>query len=332
MSCINLKSFVERIKIGFPFFIIIAFFSAVFNLSTQEPYIRYKNLNGIRYLYLSDLAKCYGMSLKQTNDGCEIRNQSARFYFYYEKRSGSLNGIAINYLYSPVYLSGIPLVSEADYKKLILPLLYPNFVIPKKTVKRVVIDPGHGGKDNGAQTLYREKDLNLAIALKLRDELKKRGFVVFMTREKDTFLELEQRTAIAEKVKADIFISIHCNSASNRYIRGIETFCLTPEGAPSSSEKKASGSKQRGNAFDNQNVYLAYLIQHFLIGNTASQDRGVKHARFAVLRTSSCPAVLVECGFLTNQPEMKNLAWGKYQQALAEAIAAAIVYYSKTVK
>ncbi|HRR06510.1 MAG TPA: N-acetylmuramoyl-L-alanine amidase [Victivallales bacterium] len=295
-------------------------------------YIRYKNLNGVKYVYLSDLAKYYGMSLRTKNDGCEIRKGNTYFSFTFEKRAGNFSGIGINYLYPPVHISGQSLVSELDYRRIIIPLLTPAYGITPKRIKNIVIDPGHGGKDNGAQTLYKEKDINLSISLKLQNELTKRGYKVFLTRSNDRGLELEDRTAFAKKVNADIFISIHCNATSNRYIRGIETFCLTPEGAPSTSDKKPSSTFLKGNSFNNQNIFLAYLVQRFLIGNTATIDRGIKHARFVVLKTAPCPAVLVECGFLTNNWEMKNLAWTKYQQAIAESIAQAVTYYSNTIK
>jgi N-acetylmuramoyl-L-alanine amidase len=272
------------------------------------------------------------MTLSKSEKTCEIRNKYSSFKFEYEKRHGYFNGVKIHYLFVPVFAPPEPLISEKDYKFVLEPLLRASVVLPRKNVRNIVIDPGHGGKDNGAQTKYREKDLVLSIAFKLRDELRKKGYNVYMTRESDYFIELDDRTKKAAQYKADLFISIHCNSAPSKYVRGIESYCLAPEGTPSTSDKTASFTVQRANAFNNQNMCLAYLVQRCLLGNTGTEDRGVRHARFSVLRTAPCPAVLVECGFLTNDWEMKNLAWSKYQDGLAEGIAEAISYYSKTVK
>ncbi len=305
---------------------------AAVSFAQGKGYIRYKTVSGQKYVYLSDLSAYYGMSLSKKNTGCGIGSKFSSFSFEYEKRHGSFNGVKMHYLFAPVFAAPEPLVSELDYRKIIDPLLRASVSLPRKNIRNIVIDPGHGGKDNGAQTKYREKDINMAISFSLRDQLRRRGFNVFMTREKDVFLDLDRRTAMAASLKADLFISIHCNATSSRYVRGIETYCLTPSGAPSTIEKKASSGWQKGNSFDSQNIVLAYLVQRCLVGNTGTEDRGVRHARFAVLKSAPCPAVLVECGFLTNEWEMKNLAWSKYQQGIAEGIAEAVAHYSKPVK
>ncbi|HPN84784.1 MAG TPA: N-acetylmuramoyl-L-alanine amidase [Victivallales bacterium] len=272
------------------------------------------------------------MTLVKKNNGCEIGNKWYSFKFEYEKRAGYFNGVKIHYLFAATFAPPEPLISEKDYDNVITPLIKGNSILPRKNIRNIVLDPGHGGKDHGAQTKYLEKDINLAIAKALRDELRRRGYNVFMTRDSDYLLDLEKRPEKAAFYKADLFISIHCNSASSRYIRGVETYLLTPEGSPSTSDKKKSASFQRGNAYNKQNVLLAYLIQRCILGNTGTDDRGVRHARFAVLKTAPCPAVLVECGFLTNEWEMKNLAWSNYQKGIAEGIAEGIAYYSRSLK
>jgi N-acetylmuramoyl-L-alanine amidase len=298
----------------------------------ETSYIRYKACSGQKYVYLSDLAKYYGMVLTKGREGCEIRSRLASFSFTYEKRAGLYNGVKIHYLFAPVFAAPEPLVSEKDYKLILDPLIRGARTFQKKPAKTVLIDPGHGGKDSGAQTRYREKDLNMAISRKLRTELQKKGFTVYMTRDSDVFIELENRPAKALSYKADIFISIHCNSAQDRYVRGIETYYLTPEGSPSTSDKKSKNTVEKGNSFNKQNLCLAYLIQRCALGNTGADDRGVRHARFAALRGAPCPAVLVECGFMTNGREEKNLAWSKYQEGIAEGIAEAIVHYNSMMK
>jgi N-acetylmuramoyl-L-alanine amidase len=294
------------------------------------PYIRYKTCYGEKYVYLSDLASFYGMTLTKRHDGCEIRNKNSAFSFTFEKRTGLYNGVKIHYLYASCIVGSEPLISEKDYKFIIDPLVRGPKQPRGKVIKTIVIDPGHGGKDDGAEAEgNKEKNLVFIIAKKLRDKLRAKGFNVYLTREKDVFIDLDNRPAKAKTYKADIFISIHCNAAADKQVKGLETFCLTPEGAPSTSDKNSKSSAFQGNKFNKENICLAYLVQRCVLGNTGAADRGIKHARFAVIKGAPCPAVLIETGFLTNAREGKNLAWSKYQDGIADGIAEGISYYAR---
>lgn len=170
---------------------------------------------------------------------------------------------------------------------------------------KICIDPGHGGKDPGAvgPTGIKEKDVALAVALKVAEKLKKAGVNVCMTRNNDTFLELKDRCKIANNFGADYFVSIHCNSATNSSANGTETYCYQLGG--------------KGEA-------LAKAIQEELISTCGRNNRGVKTANYYVIKYTSMPAALTELAFISNPTEEKLLASSDFQEKCAAAIANAI--------
>jgi N-acetylmuramoyl-L-alanine amidase len=296
-------------------------------------YIRYANVHGMRYVYLKDVAKYYGMSLRVGDKVCDIRSRSANASFVFNRREGKINGITVNYMFPP-YVAGVdPMISEFDFNLLLDPVI--RSAAPRYRVGIIVIDPGHGGKDNGAQgRIYREKDINLQVARRLKDVLRAKGYIALLTRDKDFFIELDERPGKASAMKADLFISIHSNSAGRGVsaINGVETYCLTPEGAPSTADAKAkNANRERGNAHNKNNYLLAYDVQRSILRNTGAADRGVKHARFAVLKDAPCPAILVETGFMSNLSEERNLGTGAYQDKLAFGIAEGIIAYHRAM-
>jgi len=191
----------------------------------------------------------------------------------------------------------------------------------------VVIDAGHGGHDSGGVGHFgREKDYALDTARRLRDELDERGFKTVMTRETDVFLTLGQRAAIANAQSNAIFISIHFNSSGGRDASGIETFALHPQG-PSSPDGGTTWSTLR-NA---ENVALATAVHARVVRDLQSMDRGVKRARFNVLRGIAMPAILFEGGFVTNRAEARLIHDSAYRQEMAESIAEAVVNFRDVV-
>lgn len=171
----------------------------------------------------------------------------------------------------------------------------------------VVIDPGHGGKDPGAIGLrgLQEKDVILPISKKITDILEQKGIQVVMTRDSDYFVDLAPRVTIAERANADLFVSIHANSmpANRTDISGLETYYF--------------GSGQS----------LARTIHASVLRNVNINDRGVRKARFFVLRKSSMPSVLVEVGFVTGTVDSPRLGTTAYQNQMAQAIADGILQY-----
>jgi N-acetylmuramoyl-L-alanine amidase len=173
---------------------------------------------------------------------------------------------------------------------------------------RIVVDAGHGGKDMGAnRNGVNEKDLNLSLALMLRDALTAKGFKVYMTRSTDVFLPLPQITAITNQIHPDLFISIHHNASVNPSLNGIETYFYTP-----------------------QSVALARRVQEREINNVAVRDGGVKQARFYVIHHTDVPAILCEVGYVSNPNELNDLQSYDRKAKTARSIADGVVDYLKT--
>jgi len=221
---------------------------------------------------------------------------------------------------------------------------------------RVVIDAGHGGKDNGASCceVRKEKQVVLAIAKKLKNKLKNKGYEVFMTRSTDDFVYLRQRTEFANEKKADIFISVHSNATPTKeqadIFKGIEVYYLSPAQTKRAkiAAQKENSVVLKGKDFFTKNAYVSLINRERIVeshklgldvsgqmlknvrghfGNVS--NGGVKPANFWVLVGALMPAVLVETGYITNQEEGENLLNGYYQSLLAEGIADGIDQYLK---
>src|SRR5438093_11763959 len=173
-----------------------------------------------------------------------------------------------------------------------------------KSFSTVVVDAGHGGKDNGAYRKFggAEKIATLDVAERLARKLRESDLKIVMTRSTDVFIPLEQRVAIENTQKNSIFVSIHFNDSRRRGIHGFETYYHS------------------ANSSD-----LAYRIQSKLMTIPHSANRGVHLASFRVLRLAKCPAVLVECGYLSNRSEGNQARDWEYRELLADRIAEAIV-------
>ncbi len=218
----------------------------------------------------------------------------------------------------------------------------------RRSTKTVVIDPGHGGRDPGALGLYsvREKDVTLKLAKSLGSKLELLGFEVLFTRKSDRTMELEERTAIAEAARADLFVSIHANSAPRRSVNGIETYYLDKNHERHSltvaarengvsrdqvNDLQKTLAKLRVSELSGYSRHLADLVQAELVGGLPYRyrvkDLGVKKGPFYVLFLSDTPAILVEAGFITNKTEAKRLRSDAYLEALADRIATGVARY-----
>ena len=312
----------------------ILFFSFC-TFSVNAQFIRFTKMKGKRFVYLSDVARYYGMKLVRTKKGCELVSRYSRIVFKYNSRKAVFNGIQVTFSHSPYFnkVKNMPLLSEHDFLLFLDPMLRKN-ALPRSRIKTIMLDPGHGAKDTGAiGHRYREKDIVLKIALKLRVKLRQMGFRVLMTRTGDSFPSLHDRTELCKKYKPDLFISIHCNSGgSSGKARGVETYCMTPAGESSTADNKPSYKVEEGNKYDKCNARLALEIQRMMLAYTGAKDRGVRRARFFVLKHATCPAVLVETGFLSNEFEEGLLGATSYQNRIASALAEGIKRYVQAVK
>jgi N-acetylmuramoyl-L-alanine amidase len=221
-------------------------------------------------------------------------------------------------------------------------------------VSRVVIDPGHGGHDPGAKTKgLTEADLVLDVALRLEKLLAKQdGFDVVLTRRVDTFVPLEERTAIANREGADLFLSIHANASTNSSARGVETYFLNltanPDAEMVAARENAASSRSMNQLPDivkaialNNKIHesrdFATMIQSSLHSQLQKADSsvrnlGVKQAPFMVLLGATMPSVLAEISFITNKQEAANLKTEKYRQRIAEALYAGVLRYQQSLK
>ena len=243
-----------------------------------------------------------------------------------------INNIKFSLSFPVVESGGKALISVIDLAKLIDPVLRPKYISRKNKITTVIIDPGHGARDSGAVGVYGyEKDYALSLGLRLRKALEARSFKIKMTRSTDTFLSLDQRVAFANRVDNAIFVSVHFNSSGNRSANGIETYALAPQGTASTNGGGASGSSHNGNARDAENIALATAVHAMVIHRVDAIDRGIKRARFNVLRGINKPAILFEGGFVTNSSEGRKIHSEAYLDQLARSIAEAIVRFQKVL-
>jgi N-acetylmuramoyl-L-alanine amidase len=223
-------------------------------------------------------------------------------------------------------------IHALDLKKNIEPLLQRLGALEKSN-RTIVIDAGHGGSNAGTRSVIdgtNEKEFTLDWARRLQPLMETNGWQVWLTRTNDVDMSLSNRVAFAESHHADLFISLHFNSTATRATDtgGLETYCVTPVGLPSTLTRGYSDPKSErwpDNAFDAQNLKLAVLAQTALVHATGLEDRGVCRARFlGVLRGQNRPAILIEAGFLSNPHEAKLIESDDYRKKVAEAIARAL--------
>ncbi len=285
-------------------------------------------------------------------------------------------GKSISLSQAPTLQDGTILVSAADVDKIfgktvskskdseksVSPVAAPkNETAGTREVKTIVIDPGHGGKDPGAQgKKAQEKDIVLAVAKLLKKELEDEGFNVKLTRDKDVFIELGERANLANKWDGDLFVSLHCNAIDatperKKIIQGYHFYVLR---APESEEDKAIARRENKVATlygeknakeeltplewfklearlekykQNSYMFTEELLKSFKNGKIQKQANGVGGAGFMVLVGAMMPAVLVELGFISNPDDEAYMMTSKGQQDMAERVAKAVASYKQAV-
>jgi N-acetylmuramoyl-L-alanine amidase len=278
----------------------------------------------------SDLASRYSLCLVSvTNKLAVFRRQDTTFVVENASRRASLGGLVIFLNHPAVCTAAGCGVEAADAATTLDPILFPPRRFPSSTVWTVVLDPGHGGHDTGAISPRKilEKKVTLDIARRVQKHLRGSGVTVRLTRDRDSDVALPSRTAIAQKWNADLLVSIHVNSASNPQADGVETYLCPMGGARSTSGAGSNTTACPGNRFDALNMLLAYRIHGSLVSGSGARDRGIRRARYEVLTTAPCPAVLVECGFLSNRAEESKLLSRRYRDDVAKGIAVGIRSY-----
>jgi len=267
-------------------------------------------------------------------DGLVFSNATHVLRFYAGRRSAVLDGVCV-WLHQPprdAATNDLRDLAQPDYDGLLHPVLLATAAPPPRL--RIVLDPGHGGDDTGARTAGTpetlEKTITLDITRLVAEQLSAAGQHVRMTRTGDVTAPLSDRSRLAAEQQAQLFVSIHANSApANHQAIGAETYILAAAGYPGTGEGSSGMTNPcAGNRFDTANGLLGFAIQRRCAAQSA-MDRGLKRARYYVLREAPCPAALVECGFLTNTNEAARLADSAYRRQMADAIAAGILDYGR---
>ena len=293
--------------------------------------LRYTNINDVRYVFLEDVADFYGLAFRRRSDGVVLSSRWSGLHFEKDKRQARINDVTVHLSHAPAKWHGQPMVSRPDFLYMIDPLLRPS-LNQRAAEKHVVLDPGHGGKDKGAEgTQVVEKELVLDVAEKAAHSLRKEGYEVSLTHNGDKKLPLAQRPRLAKKRGADLFISIHANHAADESASGIETFILPPHGTAPTYNNRALTKRRSAHRFSRSNACLGYSLQQYTVETTQATDRGLKHANFSVLRNASTPAALLEVGFLSNPSEEKRLRKDSYRRKLAQGITRGVSRYYQRV-
>ena len=290
----------------------------------------------VDYVSANEMAAHYGLKMTwlEKKKRLRLENGSAKIELEVNDREISWNGLRIFLSETIAPYQDTLCLSLDDVRSTVEPLMRPLSPGHRSRPHLIAIDAGHGGNDSGTRNQrlnLKEKTFTLDVARRLKIALEKLGYRTLLTRKSDRYVSLKKRPAIANRARADLFISIHFNSLGNNgVVRGIETYSFTPAGQRSTvavSHRAADEKAQPGNRTDHWNILLGAAIQRRLVDDLDAVDRGVKRARFVVLRTTQCPAVLVEGGFLSNSAEARKLATPAYREQIARAIAGGVRHY-----
>jgi N-acetylmuramoyl-L-alanine amidase len=273
---------------------------------------------------------------RATNLIYELRNTNGVLAITIGSSVARWNGVNLELAYAPQFTNNRPVIHALDAAKNIRPLVDSSGGLPHPKGRSIVIDPGHGGKNTGTQNINNggyEKNYALDWALRLRPLLESAGWQVHLTRTNDVEMASSNRVAFADQINPSLFLSLHFNSVTHAQNDrgehgGVETYCLTPAGMPSTLIREFEDNRLRAypnNAWDEENLQYAVRLHKALLQSTARRDRGVRRARFmTVLQGQNRPAVLIEGGYLSDPREARLISTASYRQKLAEAVAKAL--------
>jgi N-acetylmuramoyl-L-alanine amidase len=294
------------------------------------------------YVSLSEWAHANVFTVRwlERDKTLQLDGRGAHLTFNVEARSDSrraqINGVQTWLAFPILYQNGRALISQIDLQETLGPVLSPPKSPRGINIDTICLDPGHGGNDPGFQVGSNdEKKYTLLLAQEVRAELKAAGFNVVLTRTTDVKIPLEDRTAVARRAGADLFVSLHFNATEQgrNEVKGTEIFCLTPAGATSTNARGEGDTRWvTGNKNDEKNMVLAYQMQKSYEKNLNVEDRGVKRARFQVLREATMPAILIEGGFMSHPGDSRKIYDPVYRKQTAKAIVEGIQAYKKAVK
>jgi N-acetylmuramoyl-L-alanine amidase len=289
--------------------------------------LEHVTVSGSDFIRVAEWAESAGLTMKwnQRDQEITLSGPAPSLEVTIDSRKAQIGGVAVWLSLPVVNRGGVALISEADVRTTLEPVLFPRKSGAR--IKTICLDPGHGGKDTGEADHHNyEKEYTLLLALQVESLLKADGFNVIMTRATDKAVELSERPLIASREGADMFVSMHYNSADTD-IGGVSVYCLTPAGLNSSDVGggKSPQPAEPGNAQDERNALLAYEVQKHIIHGLPLDDRGVKRSRFEVLREARMPAILIEGGFMSQPSDARNIYDPVFRKRMARAIADGIV-------
>jgi N-acetylmuramoyl-L-alanine amidase len=301
--------------------------------------LRTVRFEGREYVRLTEWARASDLEVRwvKHDETLQLANRSTRLLLSVDSREAHLNGIELWLSFPVLQKDGTVYLARLDADTALRPVLSPPRNAAGIKVNQICLDPGHGGKDPGyCVGSYQEKKFALLLAQEVRDQLKLAGFQVIMTRNRDTYPELPERPELANRKKAELFVSIHLNATetSRATVQGAQVFCLTPAGAASTNSGGETGDAGYfpGNHCNDKNLFLAYEVQKSICQQLGVQDRGVRRARFAVLRDAQMPAILIEPGFMSHPVEGPKIFTPAYRRQLARAMVDGIMAYKKVVE
>jgi N-acetylmuramoyl-L-alanine amidase len=292
------------------------------------------SFNGREYVRVSSWARTNGYTLRWVAPEQELHVLSPRMSLVltHDSRKIRLNGIGV-WISGPVVMrEQDAFIPALDIPTTLRPLLSPRRAA-SPSIRVICLDPGHGGEDTGKRDGSRyEKQFTLLLARELGAQLTKAGYKVVYTRTSDRKVDLPARPQMAQAARADLFLSLHYNAFEGPAPQGLEVYCLTPVGASSTNAngEGADSPASIGNRWDDRNVQLAYELQKTLVRRLGREDRGMRRARFAVLRDAAMPAVLIEGGFMSNPGEAKWIYSPAERARYARTIIEAISNFRKT--
>lgn len=289
-------------------------------------------------------ALVFGASLGLTAKWLEPRQRLVlesrwtRLVLQVDSRESRLDNLRL-FLGDPtVLLRGTLWLARIDRERFLGPILAPHTApgaVP--AVRTIALDAGHGGRDTGTRHVglgYDEKTFTLDLARRLQPLLEAAGHRVVQTRTEDVFVPLAERPAIAARAGADLFVSLHFNAVGSTAVHGAETYLLTPQHQRSTGADRpnaADAAAYPGNEYDGWNAILGHRLHRRIVADLGSFDRGLKRARFAVLRDLACPGVLLEAGYLSNDDEARRIATPGWRDRLARSVASGIAAYAEAL-
>ncbi len=339
--------------------ILASFLTGCATAPTRENLNKY-TLHGTTYFSLSDLCKLREVNLEYDFVARTVilSKDNHKINLMVQDKLALVDGVA-KHLNEPVDFYQDKIVVPQSFKSNIFdaqfkgPYLCKTAFKSLSAIKKIVIDPGHGGKDPGAigKTGLKEKDVNLDIAKRLSNILKQQGAEVVLTRHADNFVSLTERAEIANRSGADLFISIHSNSSRVRSLNGLEVYYVSTDESDSRRGYKTAQETLLNldkSCFASDSLELKAILWDMIYTSSRAESvelskglcktmknnlgvkiLGAKDANFQVLRLVYMPAVLIETGFLSNSGEESKLKNSYYRETIAESISEALCAFEK---